>query len=766
MCEFNYAGLKSARGTGLYLMAAKRTSTVDWMGTILPGALALMAVLVLQLADVTALTRVGQLVFDSYVRAEPRKYQPVPVKVVDIDEASIRKFGQWPWPRTEIARLIKTLGDAGASVVALDIVFSEPDRTSPQQIADRLKRMNGDPNIEAALRRLPDNDTLLAQTLREVPVVTGFFLSNDPKQADVTPKAGFAISGDSPLDIVPDYRNAILPLPALEQAATGNGSLTLSGDSDAIIRAVPLVVRQGEQLLPSLSLEALRVAQGAGSITIKTSTGSGNIGAGSISEITSIKVGEFEVPTTRTGGLWMHYAAPQTDRVVPAWKILSGALSEEELAAQFGGHIVFVGAGAIGLRDLVSTPIRDRELGVMVHAEAAEQMILGQFLTRPDWASGLERALVVLFGVSLLWFLPKLGAIKGALQGLVLAGGALAGSWYAFHDFHFLIDPTYPMLAIVVVYITETGLTYYREEQRRSYIHRAFDRYLSPELVRRIAADPRQLELGGEERQMSVLFCDIRGFTRISEKFAPKDIVRFLISFLTPMSDILLARKATIDKYIGDAIVAFWNAPLDDLQQYENAARSALAMIEQLEQLNSEMPGKLGEPWPGHVEIGIGLNAGPCCVGNMGSAQRLSYSLIGDTVNLASRIEGLTKYYAIQIAIGSAMRAEIPEFAAVVVDLVRVVGRDRPEEISALLGDQTTAQNPEFRQFAVAHGSMIVAFRKKDWETALQRLDETTETARNFGLGKVHELYRERIAALQAVPPADDWDGVFDSTEK
>ena len=747
-------------------MARKRASGVDWKSTVLPGALALLAVLALQLADVTALTRVGQLVFDSYVRAEPRQYRPVPVKVVDIDEASIRQFGQWPWPRTEIARLIQQLGNAGASVVALDIVFSEPDRTSPLQIAERLKRMNSDPQIEAALRRLPDNDAQLAQTLRQVPVVTGFFLSNDPKQAEAAPKAGFAISGDSPLRVVPEYRNAILPIPTLEQAATGNGSLTLSGDSDGIIRAAPLVVRQGEQILPSLSLEALRVAQGAGSITIKTSTGSGNMGSAAASEITSIKVGQFEVPTTRNGGLWMYYAAPQPERVVPAWKILSGALSEEEMAAQFGGHIVFIGAGAIGLRDLVSTPIRERELGVMVHAEAAEQMILGQFLTRPDWAPGLERALVILFGVSLLWLLPRLGAIRGAVQGTLLAAATLAGSWYAFHGFHFLLDPTYPMLAIIVVYITETGLTYYREERRRTYIHRAFDRYLSPELVSRIAADPRQLELGGEERQMSVLFCDIRGFTRISEQFAPKEIVRFLINFLTPMSDILLARKATIDKYIGDAIVAFWNAPLDDPQQYENAARSALAMIEQLKQLNAEMPSKPAEPWPDQVKIGIGLNAGPCCVGNMGSAQRLSYSLIGDTVNLASRIEGLTKYYGIQIAIGSAMRAEIPDFATVVVDLVRVVGRDRPEEVSALLGDQNLAREPAFGQFAESHGSMITAFRNKDWETATRRLDETTENARNFGLDKVHELYRERIAALIAVPPPADWDGVFVATDK
>lgn len=736
-------------------------------GGILPGALALLAVFALQVVSPQSLAQVGQSIFDSYIRAEPRLYQPAPVKVVDIDEASIRRYGQWPWPRTEIARLIEGLGEAGASAIALDIVFSEPDRTSPPQIADRLKQSGGDPQLLAALQRLPDHDAQLARTIRDWPVVTGFFLSNDPQRATATPKAGFAVSGTPPDGVLPAYRNAILSLPAIEQAARGNGSLTLATDSDGIIRKAPLLALQGQQILPSLSIEALRVAQGAGSILVKTSDGSGNIGGGGRqSEVVSLKVGDFEVPTTRRGELWMYYTAPRPERIVPAWKILAGALSPEAMAETFAGQIVFIGAGAIGLRDLVATPIQDRDLGVMVHAQAAEQMILGQFLTRPDWSEGLERSLVLAFGCLLLVLLPRLGATKGAALGLFLAGGTLAGSWYAFDRIQFLLDPTYPMLAVLAVYGTVTVHTYYREERRRSYIHRAFDRYLSPELVRRIAADPGQLELGGEERQMTVLFCDIRSFSRISESLPPKDIIRFLISFLTPMCDILLARKATIDKFIGDAILAFWNAPLDDPQQYENAARSALAMLARLEQLNAEMPARADEPWPDAVKIGIGLNAGPCCVGNMGSAQRLSYSLIGDTVNLASRIEGLTKFYGIEIAMGSALRQQLPGFACVVVDLVRVVGRDAPEEISALIGDEQLAQDPAFQRFAAAHHAMLAAYRTKDWETAGRWLDESADSAREFGLGKVHAIYRERFATLTQSPPDGDWDGVFTATEK
>ncbi|MEO7248404.1 MAG: adenylate/guanylate cyclase domain-containing protein, partial [Novosphingobium sp.] len=562
------------------------------------------------------------------------------------------------------------------------------------------------------------------------------------------------------------YSNAVLPIPVISNASAGLGVLTLRGDSDGIVRRAPLLARQGDAVMPSLSLEALRVAQQAGSIVVKTSDGSGNMAGGAGTTVDSIKVGQFTVPTNGAGELWMHYTAPRPERVVPAWKVLSGDLPPAEMERLFGGHITFIGTGAIGLRDLVATPVQDRELGVMVHAQAAEQMILGHFLTRPDWADGLERSLVVVLGLGLLLLLPRLGAAKGAAVGLLFAAMVMGGSWLAFQREHFLLDPTYPLIAVFAVYLTETVLTFYLEERRRRYIHRAFDRYLSPELVSRIAADPRQLELGGEERQMTVLFADVRSFSRISESLEPKEIIRFLIGFLTPMCDILLARKATIDKFIGDAILAFWNAPLDDPLQYENAARSALAMVERLKGLNVEMPGVAGQPWPGEVKIGIGLNAGPCCVGNMGSAQRLSYSLIGDTVNLASRIEGLTKFYGISIAIGVALRAELPHFAVIEIDHVRVVGRDAPETISALVGDEGLASSPAFVAFAAGQARMLACYRAQDWTGALAALDVIGKEAATFGLEQVHALYRERIAALAKAPPPEDWDGVFVATEK
>jgi adenylate cyclase len=734
-------------------------------GPVLAGLAAVTIVALLQLAHVPALDRIGLLLFDSYQRAAPRAYEDAPVRIVDIDEETIRRLGQWPWPRTDIARLTERLAGAGASAIAYDIVFAEPDRTSPARIAERMRRDGGNGPAIAAMAGLPDHDALLAAAFAKAPVVTGYFLLNGKRGPTVAPKAGLAIAGSPPQGAIVRYAGAIEPIAPLNAAATGSGFISLKGDSDSIVRRAPLLAMQNGQLLPSLALDALRVAQGAGSIIVKTSDGSGET-RGAPGDVVSVKVGAFEVPATRDGSLWMHYTKPQPDRVIPAWKILSGAMPPAEMEQVFGGRIVFVGAGAIGLRDLVSTPLEDRTLGVMVHAQAVEQMVLGRFLTRPDWAEGLERSLLLVLGLGMALLLPRLGAAKGAVLGAVLIGAMLWGSWHAFARWHFLLDPTYPVIGLAAGYVVESALAYYREERRRAYIHHAFDRYLSPELVKRIADDPHRLELGGEEREMTVLFCDIRSFSRISESLTPKDVIRFLISFLTPMCDILLARKATIDKFIGDAILAFWNAPLDDPDQHENAARGALEMVTRLERLNREMRAQPGQPWPGEVKIGVGLNTGLCCVGNMGSAQRLSYSLIGDTVNLASRIEGLTKYYGIQIAIGSALHSRLPGFAMLELDRVRVVGREAPEAIYALLGDEILARDPGFRELATTHAVMLADYRGQDWDDAMQVLGLLDTLGASFGMAQTYALYRARIEDYARNPPGADWDGVFRATEK
>ncbi len=745
-------------------LARSSLSLTRYIATAGPGLTMALLLLVLHLFQPPIVGQISNLVFDTYQRAYPRPYEDAAVRVVDIDDETIRRLGQWPWPRTDVARLTDSLTEAGAAAVAFDIVFSEPDRTSPARAAEILRANPGARGDYSEIAALTDHDELLGQAMARGPTVTGFFLTNETNAVRPAEQAGVAVSGSSPLEALPAYHGAIVPLPVIGDRASGSGFVSILGDRDGIIRAAPLLAGIDGRIVPSLSLEALRVAQGAGAVIVRSSDGSGELGAGGVIDVVAVKTGELEAPTTHDGELWMHYTADRPERIVPAWRILEGDLPEAEMRRLFEGHIVFVGAGAQGLRDLISTPIREKELGVIVHAQAAEQMILGKFLTRPDWALGVERVLLVVLGLLIALSAPGLGALRGGLLALLALGGVIAGSWFAFRNAGLLLEPTFPAIGVVSVYIAITAVSFYREERARSHIHNAFDRYLSPELVDRIARDPGQLELGGEVRQMTVLFSDVRGFSRISERFGPQELIGFLINLLTPMTDVLLARKATIDKYIGDAVLAFWNAPLDDPDHERNAAYAALEMLETLKRLNAD---NARDPaWPDQVAIGVGLNTGPCCVGNMGSRQRLSYSLIGDTVNLASRLESLTKVYGVSILVGEDLAARLPGFALVELDVVRVVGRDAPERIFALMGPPEMATGPAFTAARDRMAAMLEAYRGRDWAAAEAELAHLRGAETIAGLESVLAIYAARIADYRQTPPPDDWDGVSQAFEK
>lgn len=730
----------------------------------LPGLVVTLLVLMVHIWQPSVLITLGNVVFDSYQRMWPRPYEDAGVRVVDIDDETIRRLGQWPWPRTDTAALTQKLADAGAAVIAYDVVFSEPDRTSPARAAELLRRNPAATSDFAEIAALPDHDVLFGEVMATTPTVAGYFLTRQKNDARPAEGAGVVVSGTPPLEALPAFNGSIPTLPIIAGRAPGAGFVSIIGDRDGIIRAAPLLARIDDRIVPSLSLEALRVAQGAGSIMVRSTDGSGEVSGGQVG-VVAVKTGDFEAPTTWTGELWMHFTRDVPERVVPAWRVLGDDLSPEEMKRLFEGQIVFVGTGAVGLRDLISTPIRERELGVIVHAEAAEQMILGEFLSRPDWALGMERILLVVLGLGLAFLGPTLGALRSGVVAALALIGMLAASWFSFRYAGLLLEPTIPMLTVAGVYTTVTSLSFWREEKSRAYIHDAFDKYLSPELVDRIAADPGQLELGGEERDMTVMFSDIRSFSRISEKMAPQQLIAFLIELLTPLTDALLARKATLDKYIGDAILAFWNAPLDDPDQYANAAHSALDMIAAMQGLNARQSGLVG-PWPGEVTIGIGLNAGRCCVGNMGSKRRLSYSLIGDAVNLASRLEGLTKVYGVPILMGQKLAENVPEFAVIEVDSVRVVGRDAPERIFALLGRPEDSSDDGFKALHAAFAAMLTAYRAQDWDAASAALATARKAGEPFGVDRLAALYDTRIARFRETPPGPDWDGVFEATEK
>jgi adenylate cyclase len=736
------------------------------IGPTISGLAALVLALLAAVGDPVPLERARILVFDTYQRAAPWEGPARSrVAVVDIDEESIRRLGQWPWPRTDLARLTQRLAQAGARVVAFDIVFSEADRTSPEALA---RRYAADPRAAALAQQLlalPSHDARLAESFARVPVVLGYFFLGQGGR-DVEPRVPFTLSGTLPSRDVPSYAGALLPLPVLERAAAGIGFVSLQGDADGIVRRVPLVALQGGTLVPGLTLEAVRLAgDDASSPNLLASDGTGETLA-SPGAAVAVRLGSQVIPVTDAGEMWVHFSAQPRGAVIPAHAIIEGTLGAQQLAEAVRGRIVFVGGSAEGLQDLVATPLSPSIAGVTLHAAAAEQILAGHFLERPDWARPLELVLAVLAGAALALLLPRLGAAPGALVAAGLIGAVALASWLAFTRSGYLLDPVVPVLAIAVVYAVVTVAGFWREERQRRFIHAAFDRYLSPELVRRIAADPGQLELGGEERDMSVLMCDIRGFSRISERMAPREVIEFLIAFLTPMSEILLAHKATLDKYIGDAVLAFWNAPLDDPDHPENAARAALAMVAEVRALNLRMAAQDAVPWPGEVKIGIGLNTGTCCVGNMGSRERLSYTLIGDTVNLAARLEGLTKVYDVPIVVGEALAARLGGFALIELDRVRVVGRDAPTTVLALLGDAALAAEPGFARLRERHAAMLTAYRAGKWEEATAVLAEAEELYRRHALAGLHALYVARIGDLARDPPAQPWDGVFAARSK
>ena len=705
------------------------------------------------------LDRLSLICFDFYQRASPRVSGNSPIRIVDIDDRSLAKIGQWPWPRTIVAQLVDKLAKAGAAVVAFDIDFAEPDRTSPKMLRPLLARNGAGAAADKLLATLPDPDQVLAAAMRSVPVVTGFILSDDGGTRPPAVKAGFAFAGDDPLGHVGSFMKVIPDLPVLEAAAAGDGFLNQYPDWDHVVRRVPLILTVDGKPYPSLAAEALRLALGATTYVGRAAGANGEKDFGEKTGLTAIRIGPLAVPTDAAGRVWLHYAPRQPDRTVSAADVLTGNFDP----ALFAGHIVLVGTSAAGVvNDLQATPIAAAVPGVEIHAQLLDEILQGGFLARPDWAVGAEILFALLAGAVLIFVLPRIGALPSAVLGGLSVAGAFAASWLAFKYAHLLIDPVYPWAVITLVYPVATLLGYLRTEARQREIRSAFSRYMSPHYVEELAAHPEKLVLGGEMRMMTIMFCDIRNFTSMAEGMDAHTLTHFMNSFLSPMTEIITEAKGTIDKYIGDCIMAFWNAPLDDPDHARNAVRAAQAMRRELAELNvgwaaeAQAAGKPFRP----VRFGIGINTGECCVGNFGSQQHFDYSLLGDPVNLASRLEGLGKVYGIDLVIGEETALRLDDPALIEVDLVAVKGKSQAGHVYTLPPERI-----EEEQFVSRHSALLGAYRRQDWAAALRLLDDGRLAAARH-LAPVYDLYRRRIAHFQSEAPPSNWDGVFTAEEK
>ena len=728
--------------------ADRRRALSVWIA----GLATLAVVLTFGALQRPALDRITNLAFDAYQRLMPRTEAGAPIAVVDIDEASINTLGQWPWPRTTLAQLVDRLGQAGAATIVFDIVFSEPDRTSMAAQAEQLRLAGAEVTLPPG--GAVSNDTAFADAIGRNSVTLGIAISNETTAPLPKPKGGFAFGGADPKTYLPTFSGGVSNIEELTSAAQGVGSFSFPTGADGVVRTVPLIFSAQGSLYPSLGLEALRVAQGAGSYVVRSTGASGEADTGNAAMV-ALRDGALDVPTGPMGDFWIYYSGLASMPTVPAIEVLSGDMAA--LQAAVGGRIVLVGTSAVGLRDIVSVPMGYSVPGVKVHAEIIDQVVGQTFLTRPDWAQGAELAAAAILALVLLFAAGRTGALITSGVALVLVAIAFGSSWWAFASQRLLLDPLLPGLAVALSFLVTTPILLLMSDRERAFVRGAFGRYLSPTLVERLSANPQALVLGGEERELTVLFSDIRGFTSMSEKMNPTELTALLNGFLTPMTDILLASEGTIDKYMGDAIMCFWNAPLDIAEHERKACLAALRMVDSLVELNRGRD-KL-------LKVGIGLNSAPCCVGNLGSAQRFSYSAIGDGVNLASRVEGLTKAYGVSVLVTEPTRQAAGDLAFLEVDLVRVVGRADAVPIHTLVGDDAMASTPAFQALAADHAELIAAYRAADPDRAEVALSK----ARAHGsddVTKLYDIYEERIAELRADPPPSGWDGVFTAKSK
>lgn len=736
---------------------------IDWGRALALGLLALL--MLVRIWDHDFVQSFRFQAFDLYQQIKPRERQPFPVTIIDVDDKSLVEIGQWPWPRTTIADLVTKTAQAGAVATAFDIIFANPDRLSPENIAEDHPTLPDE--VRAALRALPSGDSVLAGAMGQARVIVG---ETSVRSEDVSsgrtgpgPKVEYAFLGPDPTPFLLKFPELVQNMPEIDAMASGRGIFTVRPDTDGVFRRVPLVMSVQDQIRLGLSVELLRVATGGGAFAIKSNA------AG----IDGVVVARQLISTYRDGTVWPYFSPSSRDRYVSAADVLEGRLPPNRLS----GQLVLVGTSAIGLEDFRATPLGVAMAGVEIHAQLLENILGQTMLIRPNYAIAVELVTMLVLALIVIILVPFFGARLTLILTAVVTGGYVYGSYYAFDAYRLMLDPTYPTLATILIAMFMAAANYLREEQERRRIRGAFGQYVSPDLVNQLSEDPDKLILGGERRPLSILFSDVRGFTTISESFKdnPAGLTHLMNRFLTVLSDAILAHSGTIDKFMGDAVMAFWNAPIDHPDHIRSSCRAALKMRADVEVLNAERlreASEEGSESAGDVQpidVGIGINTGDCVVGNMGSDTRFDYTALGDAVNLASRLEGQSKTYGVGIILGGDTAEPIrDEFAVLELDLIRVKGKTEPATVFGLFGDESMAANPGFQSLRSHNDAMLAAYRAQDWSRASDMLAEIDAAASEAGipLDVFTALYRERLAEIELAPVDADWDGVFTATSK
>jgi adenylate cyclase len=674
-------------------------------------ALVTLALVVgVRFADPSFIESVRLRYFDQLIVSQPAS--DVPVHTVNIDEASLDKYGQFPFPRGTYASIVKDLYDRGAGLVVFNVLMPEFDRFK--------------------------EDGQLAAIMKQYPVVLPSVAStkekNAPKQPMVQPV------GQEPAGKVVEYPGIISSIPLITNNAAGVGIVNTFPEIDGVMRRMPLVIYSKEQLHPALALEALRVAAQDSRIQVKI----GDQG------VEALRVPKFDrLNTDNLGRIWVDWSKTHSQH------------SLTELPKDFAGGIVIVGLSAAGLVQPVATAKGE------VWPQDVQAALLGTMLTkssiqRPGYADDLEVLSILIAGIILIFLMRWTYA--GIAATVATIGAVIYGSMYAYSNHLFLFDSTAFAVGVGLVALHAYMVKFVSEFLQKQQIRKQFQSYLSPDLVAKLIKDPSLLKLGGEEKELSIMFTDVRGFTSISEHYG-KDVqglTKIMNRYMTAMTRTILETGGTLDKYIGDAQMAFWNAPLDETKHCKDAVKAALEMLGSLDGFNKEIEPEGVPPFG----MGIGINTGNVVVGNMGSEQRFDYTCLGDAVNLASRLEGQSKNYGVLIVLGPITTERVgDEYFTIPLDCIAVKGKKEGVDISTVFYNPPESKSAEWLHHKQLHNMMLDYYRKQDWKKA-EALVETLKGKFDGQMDNYYELWIERIAEMRNANLPADWDGVFRATSK
>ncbi len=688
--------------------------------------------------------------FNAALDWHPPERGEQPIIIIDIDEKSLAHEGRWPWSRHKLADLVTTLAQYGAVVVAFDVVFSEPERNPVDDIRKRLAVDGERWQAPEGWRRQVDADTHFAQELPATDTVLGFFFLDEGNVS-----VGRLPAPVYRLPVEAARRSVVIAkpgyaanLPLLQDAAAGAGFVTTFADADGAIRRAPLVIRYGNDLYPSLALATVMAYLFDRTLQLET------VALGDVDVLRYAGVGGQLARTDAAGRVIVPYKGPKrTFTYFSATDVLNGNISDDALE----GAIVLVGTSALGLSDLRATPVGTQYPGVEVHANVIEALLNDEFPYRPEWEAGALLAQLLLFGIVLSFWLPRLGPFSAMLLSGLAVVLVISGNFYLWSYQNLDLPLAAVLLLVGGLTIVNLGYGFVSENLSRRLLKGMFDQYVPPAHIERMMNDPTAYQFAGESKELTVLFSDIRSFTNISENLSAADLKALLNSYFTPITKVIFDNEGTIDKYVGDMVMAFWGAPLDDERHACHAVQAALSMQRVTASLREEF---IARGWPA-IEIGIGINTGPMNVGDMGSSYRRAYTVLGDAVNLGSRLESITKFYGVPVLVGEQTQAQAPEFVYRYIDRIQVKGKNEPIRVYQPLGlasevDEATRQELALQQQGTEH------YFARRWAEAQQVFSELWQRQPR----RLYQVYSERIEHLRQQDLGADWDGVFRHTEK